>query len=423
MDNVSKPPASGVGKALIGGRKPSSVTAVLAVNGTVDHAEILRDYLALATRFTCAVAFARMSGFSEIKKSLEDRIAAGMSATFVVGIDFFQTEPELILALLKLKKLVKDPAGVKVYMGTGDNYILHPKIYVFGGQDAATAIVGSANMTWGGLRGNHEFSAVIQGRDVDWEGVLTDWIKDRITDGEIVAADSENVERYAIKRKIYLAHMQMAERRARRAVNSPPGDLDTLRAILATMRADLSEEGFDVQVPQRAHSLQLGPAILRRIAELGTPSPARFLAIYEELLNGVWHSGGLPRAKTTIAKEAGIFQEALRALAASGSSDPEFLYNLLLSFMERVPKAGVNVITEILHTRDATRFPVMNGNSVSGMRMANITDYPESPNKKTVNGATYARFCADAERIRSELGLKNLSELDAVFNYAYWRTD
>jgi hypothetical protein len=189
------------------------------------------------------------------------------------------------------------------------------------------------------------------------------------------------------------------------------------------MRADRSEDGFDVQVPRRAHSLQVGPAILQRIAELGTPSPTRFLAIYEELLNGVWHSGGLPRAKTTIAGNSGVFQDSLRALADTTSDDPEFLYNLLLSFMERVPKAGVNVITEILHTRDATRFPVMNGNSVSGMRMANITDYPPSPTKKTVDGATYASFCADAEKIRSELGLKNFSELDAVFNYAYWRID
>ncbi len=65
----------------------------------------------------------------------------------------------------------------------------------------------------------------------------------------------------------------------------------------------------------------------------------------------------------------------------------------------------------------------MNGNSVSGMRLAHVVDYPDPLTKKTVNGATYARFCADAERIRADLGLENFSELDAVFNYAYWRTD
>ena len=54
----------------------------------------------------------------------------------------------------------------------------------------------------------------------------------------------------------------------------------------------------------------------------------------------MWHSGGVARADHH-AREAGIFQEARRALAASGSGDPEFLYNLLLSFMEHVPKACV----------------------------------------------------------------------------------
>mgnify|MGYP004517188617 CR=1 FL=1 len=398
--------------------------AVLAINGDVDHAKILADHFAGATRFTCAVAFARMSGFNQIKKPLEGRIAAGMSATFVVGIDFFQTEPGLIFALLKLKNLAKNPASVKVYMGSEEaDYTLHPKIYVFASRDLTTAIVGSANLTLGGLSQNHEFSALIQGSDADWECVLSNWIEERITDREIVEANFERVERYATRRAIYLAHMQMAERRARKAVNSPPGELDTLRAILDTMRADQSEHGFDTQVQQRTQALEEGPAILQRIAKLRTSSPESFLALYEELLNGVWHSGGLHRAKTTIAAKASIFQEALRALAASKSNEPQLLYDLLLRYMENVPKAGVNVITEILHTRDATSFPVMNGNSVSGMRMAKINDYPEAPNKKTVDGAMYARFCADAERIQGELGLKDLSELDAVFNYAYWRTD
>ena len=94
------------------------------------------------------------------------------------------------------------------------------------------------------------------------------------------------VKCYKIRRDIYLAHMKMAERRARRAADSPRGNLDTLRAILATMRADESNDGFDVQVAQRAAALRMSPVILKRIAELRTPSPTSFLTIYEELLFG-----------------------------------------------------------------------------------------------------------------------------------------
>lgn len=408
--------------------KPTQSPVTATLTGNVDdndhHARTLIDHLTFATRFTCVVAFARESGFAMISDVVRERIAAGMSATFVVGVDFYQTEPALILDLMKLGKTAANPNDVKVYMGA-ENAIctMHPKVYVFGGADATTAIVGSANMTQGGLAGNWELSALIQGRDVDWESDLSKWIQDRVEDGEIVEADAATVERYKIRRDIYLAHMKMAEKRARRAADSPRGNLDTLRVILATMRADQSKDGFYVQVAQRAAALRKSPVILKRIAELRTSSPTSFLTIYEELLFGAWHSGGLHRGKRTVASKPIIFRDALRALNISRSSDPRVLYDLILKYIDQVPRAGINVITEILHSRDFTRFPVMNGNSVSGMRLAHIVDYPDPLTKKTVDGKTYARFCADAERIRADLGLENFSELDALFNYAYWRTD
>ena len=79
------------------------------------------------------------------------------------------------------------------------------------------------------------------------------------------------------------------------------------------MRADGSDDGFDVQVAQRASALPIGSAILERMTTLVTPTPEGFLAVYQELLESVWHSGGLHRAKTTIAKKADTFLDALRA--------------------------------------------------------------------------------------------------------------
>jgi hypothetical protein len=65
----------------------------------------------------------------------------------------------------------------------------------------------------------------------------------------------------------------------------------------------------------------------------------------------------------------------------------------------------------------------MNRNSVSGMKMASITRYPEGPTKELVDGTVYASFCDDAKQIRVGLGLEDFSQLDALFNYAYWETD
>ena len=97
------------------------------------------------------------------------------------------------------------------------------------------------------------------------------------------------------------------------------------------------------------------------------------------------------------------------------------LFNLLKGHFDKIPNAGINVLTEILHTRDPDRYPVMNRNSVAGLGLANITDYPRSLTKKTVDGDCYARFTVDAETLRDRLGLASLSELDGLFNFAYWQ--
>ena len=79
----------------------------------------------------------------------------------------------------------------------------------------------------------------------------------------------------------------------------------------------------------------------------------------------------------------------------------------------------VNVITEILHTFDNKKFAVMNQNSVFGMSLANY-NFPEKPSKTSVNAEMYEDFCTKAEAICKYLGLDNFTELDALFNYAYW---
>ena len=404
-------------------QKPQVIaTLIHNVDADEHHAATFIDHLEKATRFTCVIAFARMSGYDLVSNVLEERIAAGMSARFVVGIDFFQTEPELILALIALRKGAPDPDDVQVYMGAEDrSCTLHPKVFVFAGDGPTTAIVGSANLTGGGMRDNWETSALLAGHDVDWESTMNTWIDDRVEEKEIEEADAGTVARYKHRRDIYRIQMDRAEKRARRALSAPPGDFDTLSAVLAKMRADKGRNGFGVQVAQRANGLSKSPPILARMAAMTNPTPSQFLKVYETLLfGGVWHSGGLQRGKTIIAKQPTIFRDALKALARSKSDDPQVVYDLLLKFMERVPSAGVNVMTEILHTRDPARFPVMNRNSIAGMRLANIVNYPSVLSKDTVDGKVYAQFCADAEAIRMGLGLKNMSELDAVLNYAYW---
>lgn len=386
------------------------------------HRDEIRRRLAHAMHFVCIVAFAKTSGWNLIADAVAKRAAQGLEATFVIGLDFYQSDPRVLRAILRLRsKATASGGAISLYLGGPSRKTLHPKVYWFNGPGGQAMIIGSANMTSGGISTNHELSALLTGSAARQQAWLKQWIDDRIEAKDIVEATEARIKRYERCRNIHQAAMMIAERQAARAVKAEDGHIITLQALLVEMRADERDEGFDQSMALRRRNL---PKARAQIAVLGRKpdlNRSAFLKAYEKLI-GYWHSGGIARGKNLVAGRSARFQAALRALAAVRSDDPAVLFDLLRTHFEKIPRAGTNVITEILHARDPARFPVMNQNSVSGMRLANITGYPRAPSKTSVDGARYARFAADAERLRRSLGLADLSELDALFNYAYWNT-
>lgn len=393
------------------------LSPALVWNENSGHGSEISSCLKDAKRFTCMVAFAKSSGFSLFSASLRDAIDAGMSATFVVGIDFYQSEPSVLEDLLKLKK----HGDVKVFMGSFErHYTFHPKLYLFEDSSGARAIVGSANMTQGGLEDNHELSVAFESNTEDLGNRIRGWIDELFDDREIVEATGELVKEYKRRHAIYRSRMAMAQRQAEPAAISSYGGMETLGKILAEMRADASEEGFDRSMRKRALYRNRGLEILEHLASGANLTFQEFLQQYDDLI-GTMHSGGLHRAKTTVAHSREKFIEGVRSLLELQSRDPSDLFDHLRIKFSEVSRAGVNVITEILHLLDSERFAVMNSNSVSGMSLAGVTSFPQTPTKKNTDGKSYALFCSEAAKLREHLGLSDFSELDAVFNYAYWR--
>jgi len=98
-------------------------------------------------------------------------------------------------------------------------------------------------------------------------------------------------------------------------------------------------------------------------------------------------------------------------------------FDHLLGHFRLVNRAGTNLSTEILHLLDQRRYAVMNQNSVAGLKLAGHLQFPDMPSKQNMTGEIYDRFCETADVVRAELGLLDYSELDALFNYAYWREE
>ena len=386
-----------------------------------DHATEICDRLARADRFICITAFGKSSGFELIRTRLESRIRDGMDAVIIAGTHFFQTEPRLLSDLLALAPLAeRSGASLEIYMGASERGpTFHPKLYHFGRRGHEDLVVGSANLTAGGLQNNWEMSAALTAKGRAWEDQIRDMIAGWVTDEAIIVAGSEAVAAYAARHKIYSATMRAAERMARRAAEKPVGGVVALEVLLLDMKSAEGEAHFDRQMARRAKSRRHAGGLIKALAADPDLTPARFEARFGELA-GAWHSSGIARGQGSVAKKGALFQQALRALAASKSRDPAELFDLLLAYFDRISRAGINTLTEILHTHDPGRFAVMNSNSLSGMRLAGF-DYPKRATKGTIDGARYARFCADADRLRAQLGLADLSELDALFNFAYWK--
>jgi len=305
----------------------------------------------------------------------------------------------------------------------GRNATLHPKVYYLASPKLHLLVTGSAKLTAGGLSSNHAISTVVEGRAAaDAQASLKIWISARLKEKDVVVADKDLIDAYEVRRNIWRAHIVLADQQAGAIISDPSRRVETLAALLMAMRAGRGEAGFDAQVARRRRSLPAAARTVRALSAAGPIRSAEFVQHYEMLI-AAWHSGGMHRGKSRIAANAARFRAALRALAAARSDDPETPFNLLLGYMRGVPGAGVNVITEILHSRDRARFAVMNRNSLSGLRLAGYSSYPEASRKDNVDGALYARFCADALTTADELGLADLSELDALFNHAYWTKD
>ncbi|GAB2578194.1 phospholipase D family protein [Dyella jejuensis] len=405
-----------------------SVKLLLNQDDQKHHVQEITRLLGASHHFECLVAFAKRTPDTTLDK-LKKKLAGGMSARMVIGRSFYLTDPPLLRELLALS----EKHQLELYLSNTD-VTFHPKIYAFDGPKGKTVIIGSANLTYGGLEGNYEASALI----TDTDGTITRSIKkhfDELIDAEeIIPATKELINEYEHEHTVHRTLHALADRRAHLIANKEiahgkngtdgagaPGNYALLRETLRLMKEDKSHEGFSADRKRRDKDLVIARGMLTTLATNRVVPGQSFLQRYEALIEH-FHSGQLFRAKTVIAKKADLFLDGIADIVAHGRGlQPRDAFNLLHGHFSEIKSAGINILTEVLHAIDPTKFAVMNQNAVAGMVSAGIHDYPERPLKTNVDGKKYARYCRDADTVRDALGLTNLSELDALFNYNFYK--
>jgi len=133
----------------------AEIDFILQAVTTANHAEAIRTLLSIPnpTQILVSVAFVKENGLD----ALEEFIRPHAKITkFFVGIRNDITSIQAIKRLLSM--------NVDVYVvDTGSrNTIFHPKLYFAGNAEQASVIIGSANLTFGGLHNNIEASTLMR---------------------------------------------------------------------------------------------------------------------------------------------------------------------------------------------------------------------------------------------------------------------
>ncbi len=378
-----------------------------------DHAEVVRGLFKGANHFDCAVAFATENGLQEFRGALRDRLSKGMSARFIVSLDFFQTHPALLQELLRMSSAYNVKAFV-YHPSPGE--VFHPKIYRFEYDDGVTLIVGSANWTKGGLSNNYECSALLRlSRERDVKSRLDELVRHGIVAPLTHTIVIEYKRRHAIAHAIRAA----AEKRIARLSKSERGGEEALALVLGELRADKSEMGFAALVKRRTKRRAEAVAAISAIISTA-PRDAKHLRPLLSSLQRAFDSGGLQRHVTTIALAFEDLIPLLKVAKEVSRRSPKAAYAAMQRF--DIPRLGPNWITEILQALNPSAYAVLNRNSVSGLALAGFV-FPERPTKANTNPQRYAEFCAAADGLVGRLGLSNLAELDVLLNHVYWHPD
>ena len=120
---------------------------------------LLNAELTTAIRLDIAVAFLKQSGFVGVKDQIKGMLARGCAIRIVVGTDFWLTEPEPLDWLIRESQ---ESSNCQLYLvNQQPASTFHPKVFLLEQEQGVTVIVGSSNLTNGGLTENWEGNLVL----------------------------------------------------------------------------------------------------------------------------------------------------------------------------------------------------------------------------------------------------------------------
>jgi HKD family nuclease len=151
---------------------------------------VLNQLLTKAEKVRLATAFAHKSGWQHFRHGIKEGTA---SIFLLTGLECCQTEPRLLKEWLQLQS--EQPRRIEAKLASPKTFF-HPKVLLvdFADQRRNFAIVGSGNLSQGGMDGNTECSVYV--RDSDLLKRLSSWFDTEFSRDEAVRLTSRAIEAY-----------------------------------------------------------------------------------------------------------------------------------------------------------------------------------------------------------------------------------
>lgn len=215
---------------------------------------IINQELQNAQSARIAIAFLKYSGIKVIEKSLDQCLKNNGSVEIIAGLDFKTTDPQSMHYLIQLQKSMPN---LKFYCyGDKDvnknNIVFHPKIYLFQGKRETTGIVGSTNLTRGGLMTNFEANVIFkESKPLYFSQLEAIYNSVKFTDS-IFSPDEEYLAGYSDVYKAFLRNeenaikdkgVQEVVRQIRKREEFLPGTVPSLKSLIIDVIKNKQKNG------------------------------------------------------------------------------------------------------------------------------------------------------------------------------------
>jgi HKD family nuclease len=310
----------------------------------------LTEVLKKAKKIQLATAFAHRSGWQHFRQGIAEGTA---SVSLLTGLEYCQTEPELLKEWLQLKASEANRVEAKV---ASKETFFHPKVLIvsYAGKHPDFAIVGSGNLSQGGLRDNTECCVYVQ--DGEFIKQLASWFEAEFSrdaavqlTGPVITAYEPSYKRNRKRRK----ELEKEQRSAETKVLSVGRTLDwNLKRALSKAKKYFAGREF----AEDYASHQKGAAQI--LKALKYPEFTFDKRGFDEFFS-IGSFGRLnPLNRDKVFRSAARIRNGLRKLVADGEMVLPSVLNKGESLY--VPGFRLNAVTKVLAAHDPKTWPAFN---------------------------------------------------------------